>query len=100
LWGMHYIPPWLGALLPYNQLFYILEALPSFFVAVLLRDLIIWQPRWAGMPSLPLFEPYYFFTPFYMLLPASILALAPLRVWYTRPRECHAQWAPLRQRWQ
>jgi ABC-type dipeptide/oligopeptide/nickel transport system permease subunit len=92
--------PWLGALLPYSQLFYILEALPSFLVAVLLRELIIWQLGWVSMANLPLFEPYYFFNPFYMLLPASILALTPLRVWYTRPREHHAQWVPLQQRWQ
>ena len=100
LWSMHHMAPWLDALLPHSQLFYILEALPSFLVAVLLRELIIWQLGWISMANLPLFEPYYFFNPFYMLLPASILALTPLRVWYTRSRERHAQGVPLQQRWQ
>jgi len=100
LWSMHHMAPWLGALLPRSQLLHILEAVPSFFVAVLLRELMIWQLGWVSMANLPLFEPYYFFNPFYMLLPASILALTPLRVWYTRPPGLQAQRYPLRQRWQ
>jgi len=52
------------------------------------------------MASIPLFEPYYFLSPVYMLLPASLLALTPLRIWYTRSPECYAQRPLLRQRWQ
>ena len=100
LWGMHHLAPWLSALLPRRQLFAILEVLPSFLVAILLRELIIWQLGWVSMANLPLFEPYYFFNPAYMLLPASILALTPLRIWYTRPAEYHGQPYALRQRWQ
>ena len=85
LWSMHHLAPWLSALLPRSQLLAMLEAVPSFLVAVFLRELIIWQLGWVSMANLPLFEPYYFFNPVYMLLPASILALTPLRVWYTPP---------------
>jgi ABC-type dipeptide/oligopeptide/nickel transport system permease subunit len=77
-----------------------LHAIPSFLVAVFLRELIIWQLGWVSMANLPLFEPYYLFNPAYMLLPASILALTPLRVWYTSPSTGHGQRCPLRQRWQ
>jgi peptide/nickel transport system permease protein len=100
LWSLHHLAPWLSALLPRRQLPAILEALPSFVVAVFLRELIIWQLGWVSMANLPLFEPYYFFNPVYMLLPASILALTPLRVWYTLPPAGHGQRASLRQRWQ
>ena len=99
LWGMQRLVPWLGPLLPRSKLLHILEVLPSFLVAVLLRELMIWRPGWVSMASLPHFEPYYFFNPLYMLLPASVLALTPLRVWYTRPPELYAQRPPLRQRW-
>jgi len=97
---MHHLTPWLSALLPRRQLLAILEAIPSFVVAVLLRELIIWQLGWVSMANLPLFEPSYLFNPVYMLLPASILALTPLRVWYTLPRAGHSQRDSLRQRWQ
>jgi peptide/nickel transport system permease protein len=100
LWSMHHLAPWLSALLPRSQLLAILEAVPSFLVAVFLRELIIWQLGWVSMANLPLFEPYYFFNPVYMLLPASILALTPLRIWYTPLPACHGQRQPLRQRWQ
>ena len=100
LWSMHHLAPWLSALLPRSQLLAMLEAVPSFLVAVFLRELIIWQLGWVSMANLPLFEPYYFFNPVYMLLPASILALTPLRVWYTSPSAGHGQRYPLRQRWQ
>ena len=99
LWSMHHLAPWLSALLPRSQLLAVLEAIPSFLVAVFLRELIIWQLGWVSMANLPLFEPYYFFNPLYMLLPASILALTPLRVWYTT-LACYSQQYPLRQRWQ
>ena len=100
LWGMHHLAPWWSALVPRQQLLAILEALPSFLVAILLRELIVWQLGWVSMANLPLFEPYYFLNPVYMLLPASILALTPLRVWYTLPPAYHGQRYPLRQRWQ
>ncbi len=100
LWSMHHLAPWLSALLPRSQLLAILEALPSFLVAVFLRELMIWQLGWVSMANLPLFEPYYFFSPVYMLLPASILALTPLRVWYTPSPAWHGQRYALRQRWQ
>ena len=100
LWGIHHLAPWWSALLPRSQLLAILEALPSFLVAIFLRELIVWQLGWVSMANLPLFEPYYFFNPIYMLLPASILALTPLRIWYTLPLACHGQRYPLRQRWQ
>ncbi len=100
LWSVHHLAPWLSALLPRRQLPAILEALPSFVVAVFLRELIIWQLGWESMANLPLFEPYYFFNPVYMLLPASILALTPLRIWYTFPPARYGQRASLRQRWQ
>jgi peptide/nickel transport system permease protein len=100
LWTMHHLAPWLSALLPRSQLLAILEAVPSFLVAVFLRELIIWQLGWVSMANLPLFEPYYFFNPVYMLLPALILALTPLRIWYTQSPACHGQRYPLRQRWQ
>ena len=99
-WSMHHLAPWLSALLPRRQLCAILEALPGFLVAVFLREIIIWQLGWVSMANLPLFEPYYFFNPVYMLLPASILALTPLRVWYTLLPAGHGQGYPLRQRWQ
>jgi ABC-type dipeptide/oligopeptide/nickel transport system permease subunit len=97
---MHRLAPWLIALVPRSQLLAILEAVPSFLVAVFLRELIIWQLGWVSMANLPLFEPYYFLNPIYMLLPASILALTPLRIWYTQAPACHGQRYPLRQRWQ
>ena len=100
LWSLRYLAPWLSALLPRNQLLAMLDAVPSFLVAVFLRELIIWQLGWVSMANLPLFEPYYLFNPVYMLLPASILALTPLRAWYTSSSTGHGQWGPLRQRWQ
>ena len=100
LWGLRRLAPWLGPLLPRSKLLRILEALPTFLVAVSLRELVLWQLGWISMASIPLFEPYYFLSPVYMLLPASILALTPLRIWYTRPPELHAQRPLLRQRWQ
>ena len=100
LWGIPRLAPWLVPLLPRSKLPHILEALPTFLVAVCLRELVLWQLGWVSMASIPLFEPYYFLSPVYMLLPASILALTPLRIWYTRPPELHAQRPLLRQRWQ
>jgi ABC-type dipeptide/oligopeptide/nickel transport system permease component/ABC-type dipeptide/oligopeptide/nickel transport system permease subunit len=100
LGGMRRLAPWLGALLPRSKLLHMLEALPTFLVAVLLRELALWQLGWVNMVNVPLFEPYYFLSPLYMLFPASILALTPLRIWYTRPSELRAQRPLLRQRWQ
>jgi len=68
-------------------------------VAIFLRELVLWQLGWISMVSVPVFEPYYFLSPVYMLLPASILALTPLRIWYTRPPARHAERPLLRQRW-
>ena len=99
-WGLRRLVPWLGPLLPRSKLLHILEALPTFLVAVAVRELVLWQLGWISMASVPLFEPYYFLSPVYMLLPASILALTPLRIWYTRPPGLHPQRPPLRQRWQ
>lgn len=100
LWSMRRLVPWLGAILPRSKLLRILEALPNFLVAVFLRELVLWRLGWISMASIPLFEPYYFLSPGYMLLPASILALTPLRIWYTRPSAPHPQQPRLRQRWQ
>jgi len=99
LWSLRRLAPWLSTLLPRSKLLHLLEAIPNFLVAVFLRELIVWQLGWISMANLPLFEPYYFLNPVYMLLPASILALTPLRIWYTRSPEGDAQRLPLRQRW-
>ena len=100
LWGIRCLAPGLGSLLPRSKLLHILEALPIFLVAVFLREMVLWQLGWISMASIPLFEPYYFLSPVYMLLPASLLALTPLRIWYTRSPEFYAQRPPLRQRLQ
>jgi peptide/nickel transport system permease protein len=100
LWGIGRLAPWLGALLLRSKLFHVLEVLPSFLIAVFVRELMIWRLGWVSMTSLPLFEPTYFFHPSYMLLPASILALTPLRVWHTRAPERPIQGLSWRQRWQ
>jgi len=99
-WSMRRLAPWLGALLPHRKLLHILEAVPIFLVAVFLRELVLWQLGWISMASIPLFEPYYFLNPGYMLLPAALLALTPLRIWYTSPSAPHSQRPRLRQRWQ
>jgi peptide/nickel transport system permease protein len=59
----------------------LLTAVPSFLVAILLRDILIWQLGWINMANLPLFDPHYLVNPRHMLLPASALALTPLLVW-------------------
>lgn len=59
-----------------------LGALPGFIVAIVVRELIIWQFGWISFANLPLAEPYYFLHPFYMFLPAAILALPPLYAWH------------------
>lgn len=100
LWGIQRCFPWLGPHLFCGKLLPILEALPTFFIAIVLREILIWRVGWISMASLPLFEPYFFFNPLYMLLPATILALTPLRIWYARPAEWHVQEQSLRQRWQ
>lgn len=100
LWSMRRLAPWLGALLPRSKLFHLLEALPIFLVAVFLRELVLWRLGWISIASIPLFEPYYFLSPGYMLLPASILALTPLRIWHTSSPDLHHQRLRFRQRWQ
>ena len=84
LWSMHHMAPWLSALLPRSQLLAILEALPSFLVAVFLRELIIWQLGWVSMANLPLFEPYYFFNPvLHALTSLNLSAYAATRLVHT-----------------
>ncbi|MGE3540819.1 MAG: hypothetical protein AB7N91_25710 [Candidatus Tectimicrobiota bacterium] len=60
---------------------YVLGAVPIFLVAAILREVLSNQLGWAGLARLPLFEPYYFFHPAYMLLPATLLALSACRLW-------------------
>jgi peptide/nickel transport system permease protein len=99
LWCLRRLAPWLLALIPRAPLLRLLEALPSFLVAVLVRELIIWRLGWVSITSLPLFETYYFLYPSYMLLPASILAFIPLRLWCTQSRKDTPQAFTLRQSW-
>ncbi|MBM3223824.1 MAG: hypothetical protein FJZ47_08500 [Candidatus Tectomicrobia bacterium] len=100
LWGLHRLAPWFTALFPQHHILCLLEAAPGFLGAIFLRELIIWQLGWVSMANLPLFEPYYFLNPLYMLLPALPLTLTPLRLWYTRPQGHLTLQLTLRERWQ
>jgi peptide/nickel transport system permease protein len=62
------------------RLLLLVTAVPNFLIAILLRDVLIWQLGWISMANLPLFDPHYLFNPLQMLLPASALALTPLLV--------------------
>jgi ABC-type dipeptide/oligopeptide/nickel transport system permease subunit len=56
-------------------------ALPNFVVALIARDLLIWQVGWLSLAHMPVFAPSYLLNPLYMLLPASALALTPGAIW-------------------
>ena len=62
-------------------LFPVAAALPNFLIAIILRDVLIWQLGWISMANLPSFAPNYLLQPMYMLLPASVLALTLLLLW-------------------
>ncbi|MEE8292026.1 MAG: ABC transporter permease, partial [Candidatus Tectomicrobia bacterium] len=62
-------------------LFPVAAALPNFLIAIILRDVFIWQLGWISMANLPSFAPNYLLQPMYMLLPASVLALTLLLLW-------------------
>jgi peptide/nickel transport system permease protein len=86
LWGVRHVfprarlPRRVGKLLP------VIEALPNFVVAIVLRDLTIWQLGWISMANVPLFDPYYLINPLYMFFPALALALTPLYLWHISSR--------------
>lgn len=67
-----------------------LEVIPSFFIALILYDVAVWELGWADLVSVPLFDPAYYRKPWLMVIPASVMALTPLIVWHTR-----SQRAPL-----
>jgi ABC-type dipeptide/oligopeptide/nickel transport system permease component/ABC-type dipeptide/oligopeptide/nickel transport system permease subunit len=63
-----------------TSLFFIL-ILPNFIVVILVRDLLLWRVGWLSMAHMPAFAPFYLFNPFYMIVPAILLALVPCAVW-------------------
>ena len=65
-------------------------AIPGFMLTLLLRDLLIWKLEWLGINHMPAFDPYYLLNPAYMLLPASVMTIAPCGVWRASP--AHRRW--------
>ena len=55
--------------------------LPSFIVALVGRETLVWQLGWISLAHIPTFAPMYLFNPLYMLLPAVVLALTPSAIW-------------------
>lgn len=81
LWGSRRCVPWSPATPRHAFYVLVLHVLPNFLVAMILRDVIVWQMGWVSMANLPLFDPSYLWQPLYMLLPAATLALTPLCAW-------------------
>ena len=63
-----------------------LEAIPKFLVAIVVHNLAVWRLGWTSLLPIGLFTPSHYLNPLVMLLPASVLALVPLSLWYA-----HAQ---------
>ena len=57
-------------------------AIPNFLVALIVRDICVWQFGWISMANMPVFDPYYLLNPLYMFLPASALAITPVLLWH------------------
>ncbi len=73
----------LGISPPARERLIFLDTLPSFFVALILHDVAVWQLGWIDLVNVALFDPAYYRKPLIMLIPASALALTPLIVWHT-----------------
>ncbi|MDH3603824.1 MAG: hypothetical protein OEU26_29800, partial [Candidatus Tectomicrobia bacterium] len=58
-----------------------LAVLPSFILALVGRETLVWQLGWISLAHIPTFAPMYLFNPLYMLLPAVALALTPSAIW-------------------
>lgn len=67
---------------PVPRLLAVALAVPNFLVALIVRDICVWQFGWISMANVPLFDPYYLLNPVYMFLPASALAITPVLLWH------------------
>jgi peptide/nickel transport system permease protein len=57
--------------------------LPNFLIAIVLHDVVIWQFGWFRIATPLNFQLSYILNPAAMLLPACVLALPPILVWYS-----------------
>lgn len=68
------LQPWLG----------VFGAIPCFLVAVVLRELAVWQFGWLSTAPVTPLALASVFNPYPVILPAAVLMLIPLRAWQHR----------------
>jgi peptide/nickel transport system permease protein len=56
---------------------------PNFLIAIVLHDVVIWQFGWFRIANPLNFQLSYILNPAAMLLPACVLAISPILVWYS-----------------
>jgi ABC-type dipeptide/oligopeptide/nickel transport system permease subunit len=83
LWGVHRLFPLPRRTHVQPRLLTIAAVFPSFLVAIVLHDIAIWQVGWLRIATPLQFQPSHLLNPVTMLLPACVLAVSPLLVWYS-----------------
>lgn len=83
LWGLHRLFPPIRRAHAQLRLLTIAAVFPSFLVAIVVHDIAIWQVGWLRVATPLQFQPSHLLNPMAMLLPACVLAVAPLLVWYS-----------------
>jgi ABC-type dipeptide/oligopeptide/nickel transport system permease subunit len=83
LWGLQRLLPPTRRARRQPILLTIAAVFPSFLVAIVLHDIAIWQVGWLRIATPLQFQPSHLLNPVAMLLPACVLAVSPLLVWYS-----------------
>ncbi len=80
-WMVRRVLPWPLHPRRHDILLPFIAVLPNFVVALLLRDVLVWELGWLTLAHIPAFAPTYLYNPLYMFLPATALALTPCAIW-------------------
>ena len=83
LWGVHRLLPSPRRTHIRTNCLTIATVFPNFLIAIVLHDVVIWQFGWFRIANPLNFQLSYILNPAAMLLPACVLAMSPILVWYS-----------------
>jgi peptide/nickel transport system permease protein len=83
LWGVHWLFPSPRRTHIRTNFLTMATVFPNFLIAIVLHDVVIWQFGWFRIANPLHFQLSYFLNPAAMLLPACVLAMPPILVWYS-----------------
>jgi peptide/nickel transport system permease protein len=81
--GIHRMILWSCRPLWHAKSLVIAAVFPTFLVAIVLHDIAVWQFGWFRLANPLHFNLSHLLNPIAMLLPAGILAVPPLLIWYS-----------------